>query len=92
MYEYTEWFSYFFSNILFYEIQRRDISPFLIQIKESADISYILKFEKIKWLFYNNLLGTNENVLTFHKHNKYLYRGNIINTKINISNFFISSF
>ena len=62
MYEYTEWFSYFFSNILFYEIQRRDISPFLIQIKESVDISYTLKFEKIEWLFYNNLLVINENV------------------------------
>ena len=62
MYEYTEWFSYFFSNILFYEIQRRDISPFLIQIKISVDISYTLKFEKIKWLFYNNLLEINENV------------------------------
>ena len=62
MYEYTEWFSYFFSNILFYKIQRRDISPFLIQIKESVDISYTLKFEKIEWLFYNNLLVINENV------------------------------
>ena len=62
MYEYTEWFSYFFSNILFYEIQRRDISPFLIQIKESVDISCKLKFEKIEWLFYNNLLVINENV------------------------------
>ena len=54
---------FFFSNILFYEIYRRDSSSFLIQMKKyiNTNISYALKWENIEYIFYNNLFGINEN-------------------------------
>ena len=52
-----------FSQIYYFTKFKEEIFHlFLIQIKESVDISYTLKFEKIEWLFYNNLLVINENV------------------------------